>query len=87
MRIEEKNGYLKSSIQIGYAPKEGSDAGNRRESRKMSLMSVAANIEAGINIMKGKKHSVVIDNREHDNRGVSTTPPDSPESEKLPPII
>lgn len=66
MRIEEKSGYLKSSIQIGYVPKEGGAEASRRESRKMSLIGAAIGAKgvlSALGKMRKKKHTIVVDSR------------------------
>lgn len=69
MRIEENNARLKSSIQVGYIPEQGSVGAKRRESRKMSLRQAAGGAMAALKMLNGvvgkrRKGTIIVSNTE-----------------------
>jgi hypothetical protein len=63
MRIEERDNYLSSTIQIGYAPPAGSETHSRRESRRISLSHASTGLHVMHKSAKDhKRHSLVVDN-------------------------
>ena len=64
MRIEAINSvrseasYLRSTIHIGYLPREGTKAHNRRESRKVSMSVAVGGAMAALKFLKGTRQKV-----------------------------